>query len=94
MSGRRSGVRSDQQMRDDASNEARMEAYGKSNFMFMRDCLARYLGRHFSLSVVSRLANETASQRGYKIDRCSRRKFDILMLWLFERWDDIGDSFI
>ena len=91
---RRSCARSSQQTRDDASNAARMEHFGESNFRLMKHNLTLYLGRHFNLKVVSLLANETASKLGYEIDRCSRRKFNILILWIFERWEEIGDLFL
>ena len=91
---RRSSTSSAQQMRDDASNAAWMERFGESNFMFMKNNLANCLGRHFNLEAVSYLAETTASAFGCKIDRCARRKFDILILWIFERWETIGNVFL
>ena len=91
---RRSGALSNQQMIADSSNAARISAFGESNFRFMRDRLALHLDRYFNLEVVSHLAEEAASQCGYIIDKCSRRTFDALILWIFERWETIGDLFV
>ena len=87
-------ARSAQQLRDDASNAERMAAYGESTFLQNKDNLRKYLGRFFKLSIVQLLANKTATALGYTIDRCSRRKFDILILWLFERWENVGPLFL
>ena len=91
---RRSCKRSAQQLRDDTMNAARMERCGESNFRYMKNKLANCLGRHFNIKVVSSLAQNTASAFGCKIDRSARRKFDILILWIFERWETIGSVFL
>ena len=94
MMSRRRGARSAQQLRDDASNAERMSAYGEANFLRDKNHLRQYFGRYFCLSVVQMLAVQTATALGYIIDRCSRRKFDMLVLWLLERWDNVGPLFV
>ena len=89
--GRRRVGRSDQQMMNDAKNAERMAAVGETAFNEMKNNLRLYLGRFFKLSVLQMLANATATTLGYTIDRCSRRKLDILILWLIERWGNIGN---
>ena len=92
--GRRRVGRSDQQMMNDAKNAERMAAVGETAFNKMKNNLRLYLGRFFKLSVLQMLANATATTLGYTIDRCSRRKLDILILWLIERWGNIGNLFV
>ena len=80
-------------MRDDNANFLRLTAYGVPRFMFMKSRLISRLGRHYNLKVIQQLATATAREFNTKIDRCSRRKFDMLILWVFERWETIGEFF-
>ena len=86
--------KSARQMIYEQRNAQRMAQCDMERFMEMKSNLQKLLGVYFKRENVLAIARKTARRFGLTIDSGSSRKFEPLILWVFERFDEIGDCFV
>ena len=93
MSRRRSVSRSSQQLRDDARNEQRKAMIDPTAFQDMVHHLRASLGaKYYKLDFLKALAKKTARESGCSLDRCAKRKKEMIIVWFIENWQYIRDK--
>ena len=74
--------------------EERMNNYGKEKFNTFKNNLKLYLGAYFDFNVIMMLAENTASTEGCDIEWYSKTEIDMIVLWISENFEKIGESFL
>lgn len=89
----RSTQRSKVQKKYDEKIAERMNKYGIDRFNVKKEQIRLLLGKYFQRKVVLVIAKRIATKYAYTLDMCSSRKFNALLLWIFEHYEDIGKAF-
>lgn len=88
----KSKERSKQQLRDDEANKTTLNMYA-AELESMKSTLKQFLGKHYKLEVIKKIAFETSLKTKIRIERRDRRKFDMLICWVAKNWDLIKNEF-
>lgn len=82
-----------QQQRDEIANRARMNT-NRDKYDPIVKLLKEILKKDYKLTNIKKIALKTSMEKKIGIDRLAKRSFSILICWLCETWDVIGDDFL
>ena len=83
-----------QKRRDEISGKRRKNKLGEDVFDALTAQIINIFGANYNYKNVMKIALMAASKFNLKIDRQGKRRFEWLLLWIFERWEIIGCDFI